>query len=92
MAPDGRFPAPEELRARLEAAGARPGRELGAYCGSGVTACTLVLAAELAGLPPVRLYPGSWSEWSRRGYPVARQESDRSTESRRSGPGGVRSR
>jgi thiosulfate/3-mercaptopyruvate sulfurtransferase len=92
IAPDGRFPAPEELRARLEAAGARPGRGLGAYCGSGVTACTLVLAAELAGLPPVRLYPGSWSEWSRRGYPVARQESDRSTESRRSGPGGVRSR
>jgi thiosulfate/3-mercaptopyruvate sulfurtransferase len=92
IAPDGRFPAPEELRARLEAAGAAPGRELVAYCGSGVTACTLVLAAELAGLPEARLYPGSWSEWSRRGYPVARQESARSTESRSSGPGGVRSR
>jgi thiosulfate/3-mercaptopyruvate sulfurtransferase len=92
IAPEGRFPAPEVLRARLEAVGAAPGRELVAYCGSGVTACTLVLAAAWAGLPAARLYPGSWSEWSRRGYPVARQDSARSTDSRSSGPGGVRSR
>jgi thiosulfate/3-mercaptopyruvate sulfurtransferase len=92
VAPGGRFPGRQELRARLEAAGATPGRELVAYCGSGVTACTLVLATELAGLAPARLYPGSWSEWSRRGYPAARHESARSTESRNSGPGGVRSR
>jgi thiosulfate/3-mercaptopyruvate sulfurtransferase len=90
-APEGWFPSPEELRRRLESAGAAPGSEIVAYCGSGITACTLVLAAELAGLP-ARLYPGSWSEWSRRGYPVARHESARSTESRSSGPGGVRSR
>jgi thiosulfate/3-mercaptopyruvate sulfurtransferase len=92
VAPAGRFLPPDELRACLEVAGAAPGREVVAYCGSGITACTLVLAAELAGLPPARLYPGSWSEWSRRGYPAARQQSARSTESRRSGPGGVRSR
>jgi thiosulfate/3-mercaptopyruvate sulfurtransferase len=92
IAPAGRFPAPEEVRTRLEAAGAGPDRELVAYCGSGVTACTLILAAELAGLPTARLYPGSWSEWSRRGYPVARQDSARSADSRSSGPGGVRSR
>jgi thiosulfate/3-mercaptopyruvate sulfurtransferase len=72
VAPEGRFLPPEELRARFTAAGAETGRELVAYCGSGVTACALVLAAELAGLPPARLYPGSWSEWSRRGYPAAR--------------------
>lgn len=35
-----------------------------AYCGSGVSACLNVLAMEHAGLPPARLYVGSWSGWS----------------------------
>ncbi len=70
VAPNGRFLPAEELRARFEAAGALSGADLGAYCGSGVTACVLVLAAEVAGLGPARLYPGSWSEWSGRGLPV----------------------
>jgi thiosulfate/3-mercaptopyruvate sulfurtransferase len=64
VAPAGQFAAPDELRELL---GDEP---FVAYCGSGVTACTLVLAAELAGVE-ARLYPGSWSEWSRRGLPVA---------------------
>ena len=34
-------------------------------CGSGVTACHLILAAKRAGLPMPRLYVGSWSEWIR---------------------------
>jgi thiosulfate/3-mercaptopyruvate sulfurtransferase len=59
LAPQGRFPPPEELRERL---GDEP---FVAYCGSGITACTLVLAGELAGVEG-RLYPGSWSEWCRR--------------------------
>ncbi len=65
---DGRILAPEVLRARLAALGARNGVDVGAYCGSGVTAAALVLAAEHAGLRsperPVALYPGSWSSWS----------------------------
>jgi thiosulfate/3-mercaptopyruvate sulfurtransferase len=92
LVPGGAFLDADELRERLQRAGAAPDTELVAYCGSGVTACTLVLAAELAGLGPARLYPGSWSEWSGRGYPAARQDSARSTDSRSSGPGGVRSR
>jgi thiosulfate/3-mercaptopyruvate sulfurtransferase len=72
LAPDGRFLTPDELRARFEAAGVRPGDEVVAYCGSGVTAAVLVLAAEVAGVGPLRLYPGSWSEWSSRGGPVER--------------------
>lgn len=63
VTPDGRFLSPAELRERLG------GEPFVAYCGSGVTACTLVLAAEVAGVE-ARLYPGSWSEWSRRGLPV----------------------
>lgn len=34
-------------------------------CGSGVTACHNLVAAELAGLGEQRLYVGSWSEWIR---------------------------
>ena len=72
LAPEGRFLAPEELRARFEAAGVQSGGDAVAYCGSGVTACVVVLAAVVAGIGPTRLYPGSWSEWSRQDRPVER--------------------
>jgi thiosulfate/3-mercaptopyruvate sulfurtransferase len=64
LAPGGRFPDTDELRERL---GEEP---FVAYCGSGITATTLLLAAEVAGVEG-RLYPGSWSEWSRRDLQVA---------------------
>lgn len=41
------------------------GREVVAYCGSGVSAAHLILSLAVAGRDGVRLYPGSWSEWSR---------------------------
>jgi thiosulfate/3-mercaptopyruvate sulfurtransferase len=72
LAPNGRFLPPDELRARFEAAGVESGGDAVTYCGSGVTACVLALAAEVAGIGPARLYPGSWSEWSGRGLPVER--------------------
>ena len=68
LAPEGRFRPAAELRAALEP---EEGQELVAYCGSGITASSLVLAAEVAGLD-ARLYPGSWSDWCARGLPVAR--------------------
>lgn len=62
----GLFKSPEELRARFEALGVRPGTggavAAGAYCGSGVTAAHEVLALELAGAAAA-LYVGSWSGW-----------------------------
>jgi thiosulfate/3-mercaptopyruvate sulfurtransferase len=45
---------------------ALPGGELVAYCGSGITACTLLHRLHLAGRDG-RLFPGSWSEWEQ--YP-----------------------
>jgi thiosulfate/3-mercaptopyruvate sulfurtransferase len=41
-----------------------------AYCGSGVAACVTLLALDRAGRADARLYPGSWSEWSRKNLPV----------------------
>jgi thiosulfate/3-mercaptopyruvate sulfurtransferase len=69
LAPGGSYLPADQLRERLEQAGATAGGEFVAYCGSGVSACTLMLAADLAGVR-ARLYPGSWSEWCARGGPV----------------------
>jgi thiosulfate/3-mercaptopyruvate sulfurtransferase len=44
-------------------------RRLVFSCGSGVSACVLALAAELAGHDSIAVYDGSWSEW---GQPSAR--------------------
>ena len=60
-----RIASPEQLRATFARAGIEPGTAVISYCGSGVTACHNLLALERAGLGPARLYPGSWSEWSR---------------------------
>jgi thiosulfate/3-mercaptopyruvate sulfurtransferase len=62
----GRFAAVDELRARLDASQAGvPDAQTIAMCGSGVTACHLLLAMQVAGKSGARLYPGSWSEWIR---------------------------
>jgi thiosulfate/3-mercaptopyruvate sulfurtransferase len=58
---DGRLLPVERLRARFDFGGA----DVVSYCGSGVTACHNLLARERAGLGPGRLFPGSWSQWSR---------------------------
>ena len=59
---DGRFAPRAALREDFGQLGIDEGAEVGAYCGSGVTAAHEVLALELAGYRAA-LYPGSWSEW-----------------------------
>jgi thiosulfate/3-mercaptopyruvate sulfurtransferase len=61
---DGRYLGPQELRTKYEALGVAEGNAI-VYCGSGVNACQALVAIERAGLGPVRVYAGSWSDWSR---------------------------
>jgi thiosulfate/3-mercaptopyruvate sulfurtransferase len=65
-----RFLAPDALRARFDAA-TGGAHEVITSCGSGITACHNALAMRVAGLPDPILYPGSYSDWSRGGEPVA---------------------
>ena len=61
---DGRFKPSDELRGELAPLlrGHAP-EDVVLMCGSGVTACHLLLALEYAGLPGARVYAGSWSGW-----------------------------
>jgi len=60
----GHFAAPEQVRAAFEdVLAGTDSAEAVCYCGSGVTACHLLLGAVHAGLPMPRLYAGSYSEW-----------------------------
>lgn len=63
---DGRFAPAQQLRQRYEQsqAGVADDHTI-VMCGSGVTACNLLLAMEHAGKRGARLYAGSWSEWIR---------------------------
>lgn len=66
LGPDGRFLPAAQLRERFanSQANVADGNTI-AMCGSGVTACHLLLALEIAGKPGAKLYAGSWSEWIR---------------------------
>lgn len=66
VGPDGRLLPDAELRARFAAVD----RPWVSSCGSGVTACQNLLVAERLGLPPGRLYVGSYSQWSATDRPV----------------------
>lgn len=71
---DGRLKEPAVLRREfLGIFGGWPAGAAVHACGSGIAACLNLLAAAEAGLASIeasRLYPGGWSEWSRRpGFP-----------------------
>lgn len=61
---DGLWKRPAELAAGLrEVLGEAYDAPWAVMCGSGVTACHLVIAALQAGYREPRVYVGSWSEW-----------------------------
>lgn len=63
---DGRWLPPDVLARRFDELGVTADRPTGAYCGSGVTAASVLLALEVAGVASApALYAGSWSHWSR---------------------------
>ncbi|WP_127534268.1 sulfurtransferase [Paenibacillus kobensis] len=70
---DGKWKNAEEQAARFE--GISKDDEVIVYCGSGVTATPNVFALQEAGYKNVKLYAGSWSDWSSyEGNPVATGE------------------
>jgi thiosulfate/3-mercaptopyruvate sulfurtransferase len=52
------------LRARLAEAGVDLSQPIIATCGSGTSACSLLLALELLGHRNAGLYDGGWTEWA----------------------------
>ena len=60
---EGRLLPLDRLRARFEEAGVDWRRPVITLCGSGVTACALVLALDCVGASDASVYDGSWTEW-----------------------------
>jgi thiosulfate/3-mercaptopyruvate sulfurtransferase len=63
---EGVMLSPDALRGLLERSGVDLTRPLVATCGSGVSACALVLALHLLGKSDVVVFDGAWSEWGAR--------------------------
>jgi thiosulfate/3-mercaptopyruvate sulfurtransferase len=64
--PDGTILPPEELRRRLTQAGIDLSKPVIATCGSGTSACALVLSLHLIGHSQTAVYDGAWAEWGGR--------------------------
>jgi thiosulfate/3-mercaptopyruvate sulfurtransferase len=58
------FSPPETLAALYRAAGVTPDRQVITYCGRGYAGACGLLALRLLGYEQLRLYDGSWAEWS----------------------------
>ncbi len=61
----GAWKSVDAIRENIRSVVGDADEEWSVMCGSGVTACHLVVAALLAGAREPRVYAGSWSEWIR---------------------------
>ena len=59
------FKSPDEIRAECASAGVKPDDTVYLYCFKGARASNTFLALKQAGFADVRMYFGSWNEWSR---------------------------
>ena len=59
------FKSPDEVRAECATAGIHPEDSVYLYCFKGARASNTFLALKQAGFKDVRMYFGSWNEWSR---------------------------
>jgi thiosulfate/3-mercaptopyruvate sulfurtransferase len=64
--PDGTLLPPETLRRRLAEVGIDLSRPVVATCGSGTSACALVLGLHSIGHTLTAVYDGAWAEWGGR--------------------------
>lgn len=58
------FGSPEKLASLYRNVGATPDRDVISYCGRGYAGACGLLALKLLGYERIRLYDGSWAEWS----------------------------
>jgi thiosulfate/3-mercaptopyruvate sulfurtransferase len=66
VASDGTILPVEQLRRHLHQRGVELSQPIIATCGSGTSACALVLALDLLGFSDVAVYDGAWTEWGGR--------------------------
>ena len=72
---DGTLRSADELREVMDAAGVDLNRPVVASCGTGVTACAVVLALDVLGVSDTAVFDGSWTEWgSAVDTPVERED------------------
>ncbi|XP_016533881.1 3-mercaptopyruvate sulfurtransferase-like isoform X2 [Poecilia formosa] len=69
LEPNGKHKSTEALTKLFENAGVDPKKPIWASCGSGVTACHVLLAADRLGHTDLYLYDGAWVEWFKRASP-----------------------